>query len=114
MSPLFEPPHASAGPIFAGLLLRHSLPGSSVQVSLHRIMLISNLSKRVGLTESSLFGLLYRKGDGRQQFDKDLYDNLGHRSGGWDLCIDIEAPEKGLEGLEKVNKCIIARANIFD
>jgi hypothetical protein len=70
--------------------------------------------RRIVLTQSSLLGLLYRKRDGSEQFDKDLYDDLGHGGGGWDLCIDVEAPEEGLEGFEKVNKCIVARANIFD
>ena len=67
-----------------------------------------------GLTQSSLFGLLYRKGDRREQFDQDLYDDLCHRCGVWDLNIDVEAPEERLERLEKVDKRIIVRVNIFD
>jgi hypothetical protein len=57
---------------------------------------------------------LYGKGDGREQLDKDLYDDLGHCRGGWDLRIDVEAPQEGFERLEKIDKCIGARANIFD
>ena len=57
---------------------------------------------------------MYRKGDGREQFDYDLYDDLGHRCGRWDLCIDVEAPEEGFESLEKIDKCIEVCANISD
>ncbi len=52
------------------------------------------------LTQSSLFGLLYCKGDGREQFDYDLYDDPFHRRGRWDLCIDVEAPKERFERLE--------------
>ena len=66
------------------------------------------------LTQSSLFCLLYRKGYSRKQFGQDLHDDRGDRGGGWDLCIDVKAPEKEFESLEKVHKCIVARANILD
>ena len=49
------------------------------------------------LTQSSLFCLLYRKGDGREQFGQDLYDDLGDRDRRWDPCIDVEAPEESFE-----------------
>ena len=62
------------------------------------------------LTKSSLFGLMYRKRDGSQQFDEDLYDDLGHRRGRWDFCIDVEAPEEGFERLEKLYERVIVRA----
>jgi hypothetical protein len=66
------------------------------------------------LTQSTLFCLLYGKGDRREQFDQDLYGDLGDRRGGWDLCIDVEAPQEGFKRLKKVHKCIVARANILD
>ena len=68
----------------------------------------------MGLTKSSLLGLLYCKGDGREQFNQDLHDELGHRRGGWNLCKDVEAPEKGFERLKKFNERVVALANIFD
>ena len=77
-------------------------------------MLPSITSETTRLTQSSLFGLLYRKGDRREQFNQDLYDDLCHRCGVWDLCIDVEAPEKRLERPEKVHKRVVARVNIPD
>jgi hypothetical protein len=62
------------------------------------------------LTESSLFGLLYCEGDGRQQFNKGHYDDLGHCRGGWDFCINVEAFEEGFKRLEKFDERVIARA----
>ena len=65
----FELPLASAGPIFVALFLHHYLRGASFQVSLDHVELLSIISERIMLTQSSLFDLLYCKGDGREQFD---------------------------------------------
>ena len=58
-------------------------------------------------TESSLFSLLYRKGDGGQQFDKNLYDNLRHCRGRWHFCINVEALEEQIERLKKLDECVV-------
>jgi hypothetical protein len=72
------------------------------------------VSERTELTQSSLFGLFYRKGDRREQFDYDLYDHLIHDRRRWNLGIDIESPEERFKGLEKVHESVIARADILD
>ena len=61
-----------------------------------------------------MFGLLYRKRDHGEQFDQDLYDDLFHRCGGWDPCIDGEALQERFEGFEKLDDGIVALVNIFD
>ena len=67
------------------------------------------------LTESSLLCLLYRKGDGRQQFDENLYDDLQHCRGRWHFCVNVEALEERFERLEKLDERVVARAsNILD
>jgi len=58
--------------------------------------------------------LFYRKRNGREQFNQDFYDDLRHRRGGWDLCIDIEAPKERFEGFEKIDQGIVTLADIFD
>ena len=69
----------------------------------------------MGLTESSLLCLLYRKGDGRQQFDENLYDDLRHCRGRWHFCVNVEALEERFERLEKLDERVVARAsNILD
>ena len=100
MSPSFEPPLASAGLVSAVPLPHHSRRAVSSRVSLHWGVLLRMRSKRMRLTQSSLFGLSYCKGDGREQFDYDLYDDPFHRRGGWDLCIYVEAPKERFERLE--------------
>jgi hypothetical protein len=72
------------------------------------------ISERTELTQSSLFGLFYRKGDRREQFDYDLYDHLIHGRRRGNLGIDIESPEERFKGLEKVHESVIARADILD
>ena len=66
------------------------------------------------LTQSSLFGLFYCKGDHREQFNYDLYDHLIHGSCRWNLGIDIKSPKETFKGLEKVYESIIAQADILD
>ena len=46
------------------------------------------------LTESTLFNLLYRKGDSRKQFGNNLYDHLGYRCRSWNLGINLESSEE--------------------
>ena len=72
------------------------------------------ISKRTELTQSSLFFLFYRKGDRREQFDYNLYDDLVHGRRRWNLGIDVKSPEETFEGLEKVHESVIARADILD
>jgi len=63
-------------------------------------VLLSIRSKRTTLTQPPLFGLLYCNGDGREQFDKDLYDDPFDRRGSWDPRKDVEAPKERFERLE--------------
>jgi len=72
------------------------------------------ISERTVLTQSSLFGLFYRKGDRREQFDYDLYDHLIHGHRRWNFGIDVESPEETFKRLEKVHESVIARADILD
>ncbi len=109
-----ELPLASAGPIFATQLQHRSLQEASFQISLRRIGLLGMISERTELTQSSLFGLFYRKGDRREQFDYDLYDHLIHGCRRWNLGIDVESPEETFKRLEKVHESVIARADILD
>jgi len=87
---------ASAGPIFAVLLPLHdhSLLGASFQVSLRGIALTIIISEMIGLTQSTLFNLLYRKGDSRKEFGKNLHNDFGYRCRKRNLCIDVESPEE--------------------
>ena len=67
-----------------------------------------------GLTKSTLFYLLGRKGEGREQFHHYLDQNCFHGMRKRDIGINSESAEELLEGREQIYESIITSTNVFD
>ena len=66
------------------------------------------------LTKSSLFNLLGRKSEDREEFYHCLHQNLCQ---GWrrrNPSINAKSVEKVLEGRKEIYECIVASADVFD
>jgi len=72
-----------------------------------------NTSTRTRHTQSSLLDLPHCHSKSRENFHHDFYDIVGYCWHKRDPCINVESAEESLNGLEQVDKRIIACANIL-
>jgi hypothetical protein len=65
------------------------------------------------LTYLALFDFLRYDPKNRENLNHYLNDNVHHFRGRSHFCVDLETSEKHLNPFKDVDKCILARSNIF-